>query len=144
MSVSAPPREVAEEIAVAQCMSTDLLTIGPGHTLRDAAKKMADRSVGAAVVFDPDAHGLGLITERDVLRAVALSEDRDAETVGEHMSNDKIFASPDFTLQEAAEQMVNNNLRYLLVMENGELVGILSMRDIVRCETNGGRRMIHS
>ena len=143
MSVSVITEEVSQEIAVAQCMSTDLLTIGPSHTLRDAAKMMTGRQVGAAVVTDPDAPGLGLITERDILKAVALNHDRDAELVGEHMSDDRIFATPEYTLQEAAEQMVANDLRYLLVVDNGELVGILSMRDIVRCETNGARHMIH-
>ncbi|MEX0993239.1 MAG: CBS domain-containing protein [Solirubrobacterales bacterium] len=118
---------------VREGMSTVLLTIGPGHTLREAARLMAERNVGAAVVIDPDAPGPGIVTERDILRAVG--EDRDQELVRDHMSDGVILASPDWSLERAAETMTEHNFRHLLVVNGGDLVGVLSMRDIVRCWT---------
>ena len=72
-------------------MSQVVLTVGPGHTLRQAARKMAEQGVGAAVVLDPDAPGPGILTERDVLRSVAAGEDPDTETVADHLTADLLF-----------------------------------------------------
>jgi len=119
-------------------MTEVVLTIGPGHTLRDAAKAMADRGVGAAVVLDPDAHGPGVITERDILRSVAAGEDPDGELVSEHLTSQLTFAAPDWSLERAASAMVRGGFRHLVVVDGGELRGVLSMRDIVRCWTSDG------
>ena len=119
-------------------MSTVVLTISPGTSLRDAARLMAERGVGAAVVVDPDSPGPGIITERDLLRAVAAGDDRDSELVRDHMSDDLISASPDWSLEQAAETMIEHNFRHLLVVNGAELEGVLSMRDIVRCWTRQG------
>jgi CBS domain-containing protein len=123
---------------VREGMSSVVLTIGPGHTLRDAAAAMHQRSVGAAVVLDPEAPGPGVITERDILRSVALGEDPDSERVADHLTSKLTFASPDWSLEEAAAAMVRGKFRHLVVVDAGELVGILSMRDIVRCWTGDG------
>jgi CBS domain-containing protein len=117
-------------------MSKVVLTIGPDCTLREAARQMAERGVGAAIVVDPDSPGPGIITERDLLRAVAAGEDRDSELVREHMSEDLISASPDWSLEQAAGTMIEHNFRHLLVVDGAELAGVLSMRDIVRCWTS--------
>ena len=119
-------------------MSNVVLTVGPGHSLREAAAAMTERHVGAAVVVDPEAQGPGVITERDVLRSVAAGEDPDQELVGEHQTSQLVFASPDWSLEQAASAMVKGNFRHLIVVEAGELVGMLSMRDIVRCWTADG------
>ena len=119
-------------------MSRVVLVVGPGHTLRDAARLMAERRVGAAVVMDPDTHGPGIITERDVVDGIAGGQDPDSERVAEHMSSDIVYASPDWSLEEAAVTMVQRGFRHLVVVDGGELAGILSMRDIVRCWTDDG------
>src|ERR1700676_3232900 len=119
-------------------MSETVLSVGPGHTLRAVARLMSDRSVGAAVVMDPDGPGPGIITERDILLSVAAGEDPDQESVGEHLTRDVVFAAPDWSLEEAASEMVRGGFRHLIVLENGEIVGILSVRDIVRCWTGDG------
>ena len=119
-------------------MSEMVLTVGPGHTLRAVARLMSQRSVGAAVVIDPDGHGPGIITERDVLHAVGAGEDPDAETVADHLTRDVVFASPEWSLEEAAAAMVRGGFRHLIVLDRGETVGILSVRDIVRCWTDDG------
>jgi CBS domain-containing protein len=123
---------------VREGMSETVLTIGPQHTLREAAKAMCRRNVGAAVVLDPEAPGPGVITERDILRAVGSGEDPDRELVAEHLTANLTFASPDWSLEQAAAAMVRGRFRHLVVVDGGGLAGILSMRDIVRCWTGDG------
>jgi CBS domain-containing protein len=123
---------------VREGMSDVVLTIGPGHTLREAANAMCDRSVGAAVVIDPEAPGPGVITERDILRSVAEGDDPDSERVADHLTKDLTFAAPDWSLEQAAGAMIRGGFRHLVVVNGGELVGILSMRDIVRVWTGDG------
>ena len=119
-------------------MSKVVLTVGPGHTLRDAARLMAERRVGAAVVLDPDSPGPGIITERDLLDALGRGEDPDSERVADHLTSDIVFAAPDWSLEEAAVAMTRGGFRHLVVLEAGEVVGVVSMRDIVRCWTEDG------
>ena len=119
-------------------MSTVILTVGPDHTLAQVAAAMTDRSVGAAVVVDPEQPGPGIITERDILRALGAGQDPAAEKVGSHLSTDLTFAEPSWSLEYAAEAMVRGGFRHLVVIDGGELVGVLSMRDIVRCWVQEG------
>jgi CBS domain-containing protein len=119
-------------------MTKVVLTVGPGHTLRQAAEQMARRNVGAAVVMDPEGEGPGILTERDVLRSVAEGQDPNAEHVGDHLTANSVSAAPEWSLEEAAAAMIRGGFRHLLVVEAGETVGIVSMRDIVRCWTDDG------
>ena len=119
-------------------MSRVVLVVGPGQTLREAARLMAERRVGAAVVLDPDTQGPGIITERDVVDGIGSGQDPDAELVRDHMSSDIVFAAPDWSLEEAAVTMVQRGFRHLVVIDRGELTGVLSMRDIVRVWTDDG------
>jgi CBS domain-containing protein len=119
-------------------MSNVVLTVGPGHTLRQASAQMAERRVGAAVVLDPDGMGPGIITERDVLISVARGENPDEEHVADHLTSELVFATPDWSLEQAAVAMVRGGFRHLVVVDGGETVGVLSMRDIVRCWTDVG------
>jgi CBS domain-containing protein len=114
-------------------MTQLVLTIGPAHTLREAAIQMSRRGVGAAVVIDPDQDGVGILTERDVLDSIAAGQDPDSELVGQHRTNDLVVASPGWTLDHAAATMVRGGFRHLVVVEGQEVTGLLSMRDIVRC-----------
>ena len=99
---------------------------------------MSERKVGAAVVIDPDGHGPGIITERDILLSLGAGQDPDGEVVADHLTRDVVFAAPDWSLEEAAAAMVRGGFRHLIVLEQGETVGILSVRDIVRCWTEDG------
>lgn len=119
-------------------MSERVLTLNPGRTLRDAAVAMAERRVGAAVVLDPEQPGPGIVTERDLLQSIAAGEDPDHETVSDHLSSDLVFAAPDWSLERAAEAMVRGGFRHLVVVDGGTMVGILSMRDIVRVWVSDG------
>src|SRR5450755_1676703 len=122
-------------VKVRDGMSHLVLTIGPAHTLRQAARMMSARHIGAAVVTDPEHSGIGILTERDILDSVGAGQDPDAETVAGHRTDNLVVASPDWTLEEAAHAMVRGNFRHLIVIEHGELAGLLSMRDIVRAWT---------
>jgi CBS domain-containing protein len=123
---------------VREGMSPMVLTVGPGHTLRAVARLMSERRVGAAVVMDPDGNGPGIITERDILIAIGDGQHPDEETVAEHLTGDVVYAAPDWSLEEAAAAMVRGGFRHLIVLEGAETVGILSVRDIVRCWTQDG------
>jgi len=113
-------------------MTRLVLTIGPAHTLREAARLMSSRRVGAAVVVDPEHSGVGILTERDILTSVAAGEDPDAELAAQHCTQDLVYAARDWTLEEAAVAMVRGGFRHLVVVEGHEVIGLLSMRDIVR------------
>jgi CBS domain-containing protein len=114
-------------------MTPVVLTVGPAHTLREAARMMSARRVGAAIVTDQDHSGIGIITERDVLDAVGAGQDPDAELVAAHRTDHLVLASPEWTLDQAASAMVAGNFRHLVVIEGADVAGLLSMRDIVRC-----------
>ncbi|MGW3510297.1 CBS domain-containing protein [Streptomyces sp. NPDC000994] len=118
---------------VRDAMSTVVLTIGPAHTLRQAAALMSARHVGAAVVHDPDAGGIGILTERDVLNSVGLGQNPDTERVHAHTTTDVVFAAPSWTLEEAARAMTRGGFRHLIVLDHDEPAGIVSVRDIIRC-----------
>jgi CBS domain-containing protein len=119
-------------------MSTLVLTVGPQHTLREAARLMSERKVGAAVVLDPDSPGLGIITERDLMESIGAGQDPDLELVGRHLTSSLVFAAPDWSLEEAAVAMVRGGFRHLVVTEGGDIAGVLSVRDVVRCWTDDG------
>ncbi len=119
-------------------MNQIVVTVGPGHTLREAARRMTAHGVGAAVVMDPEAQGPGIITERDVLRCAGGDLDLDAELVGDHLAGRLTYAYADWSLERAADEMVRGAFRHVIVLEAGDAVGILSMRDVVRCWTSDG------
>jgi signal-transduction protein with cAMP-binding, CBS, and nucleotidyltransferase domain len=123
---------------VREGMSGLLLTVGPGHTLRQAAERMTEKGVGAAVVIDEQAPGPRVVSERDILNSLGRGEDPDAELVGDHMSDTVISAAPGWSLERAAVEMARRHIRHLVVVDGGELVGVLSMRDIVRVWTTEG------
>jgi len=119
-------------------MSSMVLTVGPGHTLRHVAKLMSERRVGAAVVIDPEAAGPAIITERDILESVGRGQDPDQELVETHLTRDIVYATPEWSLEQAASEMTKRSFRHLVVYDGSEISGILSMRDIVRCWTTDG------
>jgi CBS domain-containing protein len=123
---------------VKEGMSKVVLTVNPGHSLRDAARQMADRGVGAAVVIDPDQPGPGIVTERDILNSIGAGESVEEEKVGDHLSANLVFAEPDWSLERAAEAMVRGKFRHLVVVDGSDMIGILSIRDIVRCWVGEG------
>jgi CBS domain-containing protein len=117
---------------VREAMTEHVLTITPGRTLRDAARFMTDHTVGAAVIMDPEQPGPGIITERDIVRSLGSGEDPDSATVGDHLTSRATFADADWDLQEAADAMDRGGFRHLVVVHEGDVIGIISMRDLIR------------
>ncbi len=117
---------------VRDAMTSAVLTVGPAHTLRQAATLMAERKVGAALVLDADADGPGILTERDVLLAVAQGQDPEVELVGDHLTPDAVSAEPSWALEQAAATMVRGGFRHLVVCDGPDVVGVLSVRDVLR------------
>jgi signal-transduction protein with cAMP-binding, CBS, and nucleotidyltransferase domain len=119
-------------------MSEVVLSVGPSHTIREAAEKMVEKKTGAALVHDDESPAPRIITERDVLLSVGNGENPDEERVADHMSDSVIAAAPDWSLERAATEMSQRGIRHLVVYEGPDLIGVLSMRDIVRCWTSEG------
>ena len=117
---------------VRDVMTPAVLTVGPTHTIRQVAQAMAGRKVGAAVVHDPDSEGPGILTERDVLEAVAGGQDLDTELAADHLTPDAVVGMPDWDLDKAAAAMVAGGFRHLVICDGSDVVGVLSVRDIVR------------
>jgi CBS domain-containing protein len=116
---------------VREAMTEEVLTITPGRTLREAAQFMTEHKVGAAVIIDPEQPGPGIVTERDVVRSLGAGEDPDNECVADHLTADATFADGEWSVEEAADAMADGGFRHLVVVQRGEVVGIISMRDIM-------------
>jgi CBS domain-containing protein len=111
-------------------MSRDLLTVSPGDSLSDVAQRMVDRDVGAVLVMDGSQLS-GILTERDVLRAVAAGTE-ERTVVSDWMTRDPETMAPDDTTQHAAVLMIHGGFRHLPLVEGSDVVGMLSIRDLMR------------
>jgi CBS domain-containing protein len=111
-------------------MSRDLLSVEPGETITEVAQRMVERNLGAVLVLD-GGRLLGIMTERDLLRAVARGLHSDA-VVADYMTEDPETIEPDDTTQHAAVLMIHGGFRHLPVVERDDVVGILSIRDLMR------------
>jgi CBS domain-containing protein len=117
---------------VRDAMSSVVLTVGPEHTLRQTARLMTERRVGSAIVSDPDGAGTGIITERDILYAVGAGLDPEVARTADHLTWDVVYAAPDWTIEDAAAAMVRGGFRHLVVLDGSEVLGVISVRDILR------------
>jgi len=111
-------------------MSRDLLSVGADDLIADAARRMVDRGVGAVLVMDGERLA-GILTERDVLRAVAEGRVDDAR-VGERMTRHPETVEASESTGHAASLMIHGGFRHLPVTEGGAVVGIVSIRDLMR------------
>lgn len=120
---------------IQEAMTGDLVTVPPQRTLREAAGYMAERNCGSVVVIDPEQPGPGIFTERDLLRCIASGKDPNREVVADHLTRQGRFAAPEWSMEQAARVMIEGGFRHLVVVDEGEPLGIVSMRDIVRLWT---------
>lgn len=121
---------------VSDAMTTAVVTIGPSHSLREASSVMTERNIGSVVVHDPEADGPGILTERDIVRAVAKGVDLDDSPASDYLTKDSAYGSPSWSLDEATEAMRRSGFRHLVVVEGSDVVGIISMRDVVKAWGN--------
>jgi CBS domain-containing protein len=111
-------------------MSRDLLTVAPADRLGEVAQRMVDRDVGAVLVMEGAALA-GILTERDIMRAVAAGIEDDT-VVSDHMTRDPETMSPDDTTEHAAVLMIHGGFRHMPLVEGDDVVGMLSIRDLMR------------
>src|SRR5215210_3916557 len=107
-------------VKVREAMTGRVMTIAPERSLREAAQFMTKHKIGAAVITDPD-----------LVRALANGGDPDRDRVCDHLTSRATFADGDWSLEEAADAMAEGGFRHLVVIEAGEVTGIISMRDII-------------
>jgi CBS domain-containing protein len=116
-------------------VTTDgIVTIPPTHSIRAAAAAVVDKSVGILVVGTTD-EVTAVVSERDIVRAVAEGLELDEVTVGEIASRDVVWIDADRDIGDAAEEMMEDYVRHVLVRDEGGLVGVLSMRDVLAAYT---------
>jgi CBS domain-containing protein len=115
---------------VSEHMTRSLLTVWADATLGEAASAMAERGVGAVVVLDGESIA-AILTERDVMKAVAAGQDGTAP-VTDWMTRHPDTIEPDDTTDHAASLMIHGGFRHLPVVEDGKVVGIVSIRDLMK------------
>jgi len=120
--------------SVGEIMTSDVLAVDPADTIGETAQKMVERGVSSAVVSD---YGnlIGIVTERDLTRAVAGRVHTSEARVREWMTSDPITLSPDASADEAAKIMLDNGFRHVPIVDEGRAVGIVSIRDVARWST---------
>src|SRR6188474_3300893 len=108
--------------SIGDVMTGEIVAVAPEDTLGEAAERMAEQGVGSAVVLD-SGRLIGIITERDLMKAIAGRVHTSEARVREWMTAEPITASPDMSVDEAATIMVENNFRHLPVCEGDQIVG---------------------
>ncbi len=119
---------------LAEIVNPDFLTVAPEDTLGEVAERMTQKNVGAVVVKD---HGrlIGILTERDLLRAMAARVHTSDARVRQWMTADPMTAAPETDLEEASRIMLDNGFRHLPVVDGSSVLGVVSLRRVL-----GGRR----
>jgi CBS domain-containing protein len=117
---------------VSDLMVKDVLTVEPSDTIGEAAEKMDAANVGAVVVVEDMVRIVGIVTERDLMRAVAQRVRAAEARVRQWMTLDPVTIEPDMSIEDAAQLMFDNNFRHLPVVKDGRPVGIVSLRLLSR------------
>jgi CBS domain-containing protein len=119
---------------LADIVKPNFLTVAPEDTLGEVAERMTSQNVGAVIVKD---YGrlIGILTERDMLRAMAARMHTSDARVRQWMTADPITAPPDLDLEDAAQIMLDNGFRHLPVVDGSTVLGVVSLRRVL-----GGRR----
>lgn len=113
---------------------TNVITIRPEQTIREAVALLARFNVGALVAVDENGRPAGIISERDIVRAAAVDEALFARPVGSIMTRDLITGLPQDDLGSVAKTMTEKHIRHLPVVDQGKLVGIVSIGDVVKVQ----------
>jgi CBS domain-containing protein len=118
---------------ILQAKGRDVLTIEPGRSLAEAARVLTERKIGAVVITGPDQNVLGILSERDIVRAVARGgAEALASPVSQHMTGKVVTCTRQSTINELMEVMTERKFRHMPIVENGRLCGIISIGDVVK------------
>ena len=115
---------------IGELASGDVVSVAPTDSLREATRAMTAAGVGSAVLLE-DSRLAGIITERDVLRAVAESVDPDVTPTAQLATRDVVTVEPDWEVYEAAAEMASRHIRHLVVLQDGQVLGVVSVRDLL-------------
>ena len=113
---------------IGEIMSRELVTVGATQTLRQAAEVMSSYNVGAVIVSSEDQPGI--LSERDILKALGAGVDIDQITVADRMTANAVTAFPTWDVDQAVRTMLEGGFRHLVVVDGGRPVGMLSIRDL--------------
>jgi CBS domain-containing protein len=118
---------------IREIMTTNLITVEPTATVAEAATLMGERHVGSALVMDGEALA-GIFTERDIVRALSQDFDAPRHQVEQWMTRRPKTVGPESTVEDALDLMLSGGFRHLPVMEEGRVVGMVSIRDLSRAK----------
>jgi CBS domain-containing protein len=118
-------------VKVSEIMTKEVVTVGPEYNVADVASVMHARGIGSVIVLEDD-RVLGILTERDILKVVGSGEDPKNAAAHEALSDDLITVGPGAPVEQAAREMVRAGVRHLPVVSDEGLIGIVSIRDLVR------------
>ena len=124
---------------VAKAMSAELVTMSSGSSLAEAASVMSQRRVGSVLIMEGERLA-GILTERDIVRAISHDIGAPRDAIAHWMSATPKTVSSDTTLEEARDVMDRNHIRHLPVTDGGRLVGMLSMRDLIKVGAADARK----
>ena len=120
---------------ILQKKSNHVFTLQPHQTLAEASQILTTNNIGALLVLNEKNHLVGILSERDIVRQVAAhGKEMGAMTVGEVMTKDVLIAVPDDDVTYLSNTMTNNRIRHLPVLQDGEVVGIVSIGDVVKAQ----------
>jgi signal-transduction protein with cAMP-binding, CBS, and nucleotidyltransferase domain len=117
-------------VQVRNLMKAPVVTIEPGRSVREAAMLMQDNVIGSVVVHE-SGRAVGIMTERDVLRAVAEGRDVEQTSVDDLMTKNLVTGGPNWDVVVAASVMTAHRIRHLVVQEQDRVLGVLSLRDVL-------------
>jgi signal-transduction protein with cAMP-binding, CBS, and nucleotidyltransferase domain len=117
-------------VQVRNLMKAPVVTIEPGRSVREAARLMQDMVIGSVVVHE-GGRAMGIMTERDVLRAVAEGRDVEQTSVDDLMTKNLVTGGPNWDVVVAASVMTAHRIRHLVVQEQDRVLGVLSLRDVL-------------
>jgi CBS domain-containing protein len=122
---------LARVASIAELMTTDVVTVAPEDTLGEAAAKMTEKGIGAVVVSD-FGRMIGILSERDIMRAVADRIHSSEARVREWMTADPITATTETSVEEAGRTMLENGFRHLPIVDGERAIGMISIRDVAQ------------
>lgn len=122
---------------ILQKKSSEIFTVHPHQTLNEASQILATHNIGSLVVVNEQQHVIGILSERDIVRQLAEhGETTGSMTIGEVMTTEVVIAVPDDDVAYLSNTMTNNRIRHLPVLQDGHLVGIVSIGDVVKAQLN--------
>ena len=114
--------------------SSNVITVGPDQSLREAVDLLAEHNIGALIVVDEPGRPIGIISERDIIREAARTEMVFDQTVSRVMTKDLITASPEDDIETVLQTMTAKRFRHLPIIDRGQLIGVISIGDVVKAQ----------